>query len=84
MTQPIPSSTSHQPIPLTWVESLFKRMSLTYGSRFADLWAGNDVNELKAYWADRLGTLTNAELATGYRMIESFGRAPTLPEFIKL
>lgn len=83
--QPTTSSTlPHHPIPLSWVESLFKRMTFSYGTRFADLWAGVDHNELKAFWADRLGALTRDELATGYRMMESLGRPPTLPEFIKL
>jgi hypothetical protein len=85
MVQPVTSSTStHQPLPISWVESLFKRMSWAYGSRFADMWAGVDPAELKQYWAHRLGELSNAELTTGYRALESRDWPPTLPEFIKL
>jgi hypothetical protein len=59
-------------------------MAFTYGARFADLWAGVNPAEMKEYWAQRLGSLSRAELATGYHMLESRDRPPTLPEFIKL
>jgi len=85
MQQVTTSSTSpHQPLPITWVESLFKRMSFAYGARFADMWAGVNATEMKEYWAERLGGLSRSELATGYRMLETRDRPPTLPEFIKL
>lgn len=85
MVQQTTSSTlPHQPIPISWVEGLFKRMSFAYGAQFADKWAGIDGRELKAYWADRLGVLSDKELLTGYRMLESRDRPPSLPEFLKL
>jgi hypothetical protein len=59
-------------------------MSWAYGSRFADMWAGVDLEEMKQYWAGKLGALSRAELATGYRMLDSKDWPPTLPEFIKL
>jgi hypothetical protein len=78
------SISPHAPLPISWIESLFKRMSWAYGSKFADLWNGVNPVEMKNYWAERLGALSRAELATGYRMLDSRDRPPTLPEFIKL
>ncbi|MTW11414.1 hypothetical protein GM658_12485 [Pseudoduganella eburnea] len=85
MMEPTISSTlPHQALPISWVESLFKRMHFSYGARFADMWAGVNPDEMKQHWAQRLGELSRSELATGYRMLESRDWPPTLPEFIKL
>ncbi len=85
MREPITSSTSpRQALPVSWVESLFKRMHFAYGTRFADMWAGVNPDEMKVHWAQRLGELSRSELATGYRMLDSRDWPPTLPEFIKL
>jgi len=85
MSEPAISSTSpQQALPISWVESLFKRMHFAYGTRFVDMWAGVNPDEMKTYWAQRLGELSRSELATGYRMLESRDWPPTMPEFIKL
>lgn len=80
----ISSTSPRQALPISWVESLFKRMHFAYGTRFADMWAGVNPDEMKNYWAQRLGELSRSELATGYQMLESRDWPPTLPEFIKL
>lgn len=82
-----PSSTSDWPtsaIPLAWVESLFARMSLTYGAKFADQWKNIDPMALKKHWAEALGKYAPAELKRGVDALKTRDWPPTLPEFEKL
>lgn len=85
----ITSSTlpQHQPLPISWVEGLFTQMSYAYGKHFADMWAGlngKQVEEMKGYWAMKLGTLSDEELLRGYSTLDTRAWPPTLPEFIAL
>lgn len=90
MGQSTTSSTSPQPLqalPISWVEGLFTQMSYAYGKHFADMWAGlspRQVEEMKAYWAVKLGSLTDEELLRGYNTLDTRAWPPTLPEFIAL
>ncbi len=62
-------------------------MSYAYGKHFADMWAGlnpRQVEEMKAYWALKLGALTDEELLRGYGALDTRPWPPTLPEFIAL
>ncbi|MET3134626.1 hypothetical protein AAKU55_004926 [Oxalobacteraceae bacterium GrIS 1.11] len=71
-------------IPENWVESLFKKMSFTYGVKFADQWRGIDADGLKRHWAEKLGGLTGEELRRGVAKLDTRDWPPTLPEFVKL
>jgi hypothetical protein len=71
-------------IPQTWVESLFKKMAFTYGTRFADQWRGIDPVGVKRHWAEALGVLTKDELTRGVMSLGTRDWPPTLPEFLKL
>jgi hypothetical protein len=64
-------STSTQPAPITWVESLFARMQGIYGNKFLDMWRDTDTEMVKALWADEMGKLTNEELKRGYAALMS-------------
>jgi hypothetical protein len=89
MSQTNNLSTSTDPwpegaIPQTWVESLFKKMAFTYGTRFADQWRGIDPVGVKRHWAEALGSLTSDELCRGVLGLGTRDWPPTLPEFLKL
>lgn len=71
-------------LPERWIESLFERMHLAYGTRFADQWRGTDPRALQRYWAEKLGTLTADELKAGVAKLDSLDWPPTLPQFLKL
>lgn len=77
-------STSTQAVPLTWVESLFKRMEACYGNRFLDMWANADLKVVKGVWAEQMGLLSADELRRGVAALMTRDWPPTLPEFIKL
>lgn len=85
------SSTSPQPpshdwpanaIPERWVEALFSAMAATYGARFADLWRGAKVEDVKRQWGVELARLTSAQMKAGRETMTDLERPPTLPEFM--
>jgi len=62
-------------------------MSYAYGSRLADMWGGlnaKQMEEMKHYWAVKLGALSDGELLRGYDALQTRSWPPTLPEFIGL
>ena len=79
------SRSTCEPVPLEWVQKLFDRMAIMYGSRVvADFWVGLDLAEVKAAWAVELGKLTPEQLGAGVRtMGNAFAkRPPSLPELM--
>ena len=44
-----------QRLPAAWVDRLFDRLSATYGNLFLGRWAGQDLQAVKAIWAEELG-----------------------------
>jgi hypothetical protein len=77
------SSTSPQPLPAAWIERLFARLSAFYGSKFADMWRGCDLQAVKAVWAAELAGYSPEELARGIAACRMRDWPPTLPEFMK-
>ncbi|GJH31423.1 hypothetical protein CBA19CS91_01720 [Paraburkholderia hospita] len=69
-------------IPQRWVEALFAAMSATYGARFADLWRGTKIDQVKRNWGVELAKLSAAQMRAGRETLIDVERAPTLPEFI--
>jgi hypothetical protein len=77
-------STSTQPAPISWVESLFARMQGIYGNKFLDMWRDTDTEMVKALWADEMGKLSNEELKRGYAALMTRDWPPSLPEYVKM
>jgi hypothetical protein len=72
-------------LPEHWIEKIFERMSLTYGSRFTSMWAAVDADKLKAHWARELGGFADVPEVIGHALDHMpDDRPPTLPEFRKL
>lgn len=69
-------------IPERWVEALFTAMSATYGARFADLWRGSKIEDIKRQWGVELARLTSAQMKAGRETLTDLERSPTLPEFM--
>lgn len=69
-------------IPERWVEALFTAMSATYGARFADLWRGSKIEDVKRQWGVELAKLSSAQMRAGRESLTDIERAPTLPEFM--
>lgn len=74
-----------KPLPKNWVEKLFNRFSLAYGSRFTNMWNANDPEEMLAYWSRELGCFTEntGPLLFGLEHLPD-SNPPTLGEFRKL
>lgn len=73
-------------LPETWIERIFSEMSVLYGSKFADLWAGADPKEIRAGWAKRLAGFEDHPKAIRAALdsLDERPFPPTLPEFIAL
>lgn len=72
-------------LPKEWIEKIFERMSLHYGSRFTSMWAGVDAEKLKAHWAHELAGLVNCPEVIGHALDHMPDeRPPTLGEFRRL
>lgn len=72
--------------PDAWIERLFNRLSALYGSKFADLWRGTDLENVKRTWAEKLGGFADRPEIIRYALDACDDRPwpPTLPEFIGL
>lgn len=71
-------------IPQRWVETLFATMSATYGARFADLWRGTNIAQVKRHWGSELAKLTSPQMKAGRENLMALPKPPTLPEFLAL
>lgn len=69
---------------MAWIERLFARLSSFYGSKFADLWRGCDLESVKQTWSDELAGYSGDEIARGIEGCKGKDWPPTLPEFLKL
>ena len=47
------------PLPNSWVNSLFARLAVRYGSAWAAKWEGLDMDAVRADWADELAGYVN-------------------------
>jgi hypothetical protein len=45
----------HAPLPLPWIDSLFARLTVSYGRAFLSQYEGIDIGAVKADWAEKLG-----------------------------
>lgn len=70
-------------IPKKWVEVLFETMTAVYGSRFADLWRGADVEVTKRVWGVELAKLSSQQMKAGRENLTQLVKVPTLPEFVE-
>jgi len=69
-------------IPRPWVEKLFRMMFSTYGAKFADLWRGINLDDVKRSWGIELNKLSPEQLKAGMENLMALPKAPNLPEFI--
>ena len=60
---------------------LISKMRINYGKKFADQWAGVDVEELKSEMVDQYQGLTVEDFARGVNRMKREPWPPTIPEF---
>lgn len=81
------STTSRTPyLPQPWVDRIFSHMACMYGKKFAETWAGQDADTLKAFWAAKLAGFSDHPQAikSALDALDERPFPPTLPEFMSL
>lgn len=76
--------TDRQPVPETWVEAIFTRLSAQLGAKVADLYGGVDPAAVKTEWAEALSGFDPSEISRGITSCQTRVFAPTLGEFLRL
>lgn len=65
-------------------ERVFARLAIMYGNKFADMWRGIDLGEVKRAWGDELAAFSVPEVAGAIKALRANTFPPTLPEFLQL
>lgn len=71
-------------LPSAWIDKLFGRFAAAYGTeKFASLWRGQKLEDVKAMWAAELSRFTTEELRQGFESLRHTHKSwpPTLYEF---
>lgn len=70
------------PLPLEWVEKIFKKLTLVYGRDFTARWEGLDAMEVKVDWAHELAGFQDNGKAIAHALQNLQGaKPPTVLEF---
>lgn len=66
----------------SWVDSLFARMAVRYGSAWANKWEGLDMQSVRADWAEELAMFENWPEAIAYGLVNlPLDRPPNVGQF---
>ena len=90
MNAPIPLNATSQPNPSAsgerGIDRLFGELEALYGSKFADLWAGTDIERVKAKWTEKLRGFAEhpGVIQKAVDALDESPTPPTLPEFLGL
>lgn len=90
MTAPIPlnaTSQANQPASSErGIDRLFGEMAAMYGSKFADLWAGTDIEHVKAKWVEKLKPFAAhpGVVQAALKALDYHPNPPTCPTFVSL
>ena len=68
-------------LPLPWVERIFEKLSLAYGTDFMDRWRDIDANAVKSDWGHELAAFENAPHAIAYALANLPEKPPTVLVF---
>ena len=71
-------------LPKSSIDALFTKLLAFYGSKFLDMWANTDIDEVKKIWAVEIRKLTTEQMRAGYEQLATRKFPLTLPEFIEL
>lgn len=69
-------------LPDVWVDRIFQRLTVRYGQAFLGRWAGVDMADVKADWADQLKRFANRPDCIKYALDNlPQDKAPNVGEF---
>lgn len=68
------------------IDRLFGEMAAMYGSKFADLWAGCDIEQVKAKWVEKLKPFAAhpGVVQAALKALDYHPNPPTCPTFVGL
>jgi hypothetical protein len=70
------------PLPIEWVEKIFKKLTLVYGRDFLSRWEGLDMMEVQVDWAHELAGMQDNPKAITHALQNLPGaKPPTVLEF---
>lgn len=76
---------SQNALPAEWVDRIFTKLILTYGSDFTARWQGIDLGEVKAQWGHELAHYVSDPEAIGWALQRlPADRPPTVLQFREL
>jgi hypothetical protein len=80
------SQANRSALPDSWIGRIFDHMSVLYGSRFADLWRGSDLDTIRRMWAEKLAGFRSmpGAIKEALDSLDSKPYPPTLPEFLAM
>jgi hypothetical protein len=73
-----------KPLPLDWVEVIYRKFSVYWGDAFLAKWKGIPHDDLMLAWAEELAGFTPDELKTGLQECKKKTFPVSLPEFMNL
>lgn len=68
-------------LPLQWVDRIFEKMIVTYGSSFLNRWRDIDLNTVKSDWAHDLAGFEKTPHAIAYGLANLPDSPPTVTVF---
>ena len=73
--------TAPAPLPLHWVEKLFRKLSARYGKAFLGQYDGIPLQDVMDDWADELGGFAQRPEAIAHAVAHLPERAPNVSQF---
>lgn len=73
--------TAPAPLPLHWVEKLFRKLSARYGKAFLGQYDGTPMQDVMDDWADELGGFAQRPEAITHAVAHLPERAPNVAQF---
>lgn len=71
-------------LPLPWINRLFEKLTVTYGSAFLQRWRDVDINTVKSDWSHELSGYDKSPSAIAFALANLPERPPTVIEFRSL
>ncbi|WP_157443353.1 hypothetical protein [Curvibacter lanceolatus] len=72
------------PMPLAWLDRIFDKLTVTYGSAFLDRWRDVDIAKVKTDWLDVLDGMEKHPEAIAFALQNLTEKPPTVIEFRNL
>ena len=70
-------------LPQTWIEALFSRLAVRYGTAWSQMWTGLELDAVAADWAQVLDGVNGASIAHALNCLP-LDRPPTATKFREL